>query len=166
MTARRRVAATILRLVLFAAIAAGAGAFVLRTRGQELGPTPQAASHAQSAGPSAYYINFRLARARSEAAEESVLRTILADSRAPAAARAKAEAELAAVAQAAREETEIESVLSGQGFRRSAVVISGTSAMVVVPARAMSLRAAARIGTDLWNLAGVEPQNVLIRPRA
>ena len=54
--------------------------------------------------------------------------------------------------------------MAGQGLAPSAVVISNQSAMVVVPAAEMSDRAAREIATDLWNLAGIAPEHVLIRP--
>lgn len=157
------------RLVLFAAVAVGAVAFVAGTRGRELRPVPQAVARNTRNGTAAsggYYILFRLARARAEAQEESVLRTVAAAAGASAADRARAGADLEAVARAAREESEIESVLRGQGFAQSAVVISNGGAVVVVPAKGMTVGAARRIGIDLWNLAGIAPERVLIRPRA
>ena len=166
-TRRSLVLGRLWRLALFLAVAGGAALFVVRTRSVELGPAPQAAAtRSPAAGQGGYYILFRLSRARAEAQEESVLRTVLADPGATAADRERASTELAAVARDAREESEVESVLAGQGFPRSAVVISNAHALVVVPARGMDLGAARRIGTDLWNLAGVAPEHVLIRPRA
>jgi hypothetical protein len=161
------------RLTLFAVIVVGATMFVLGTRGTEFGSvdqpvhaTPSARAGASTADAGGYYILFNLARARAEAAEEAVLRTIIDAHDVSAEDRDKAGTELALIAERAREEAEIESVLAGQGLPESAVVISGTGAMVVVPARAMSAAVARRIGTDLWNLAGVSPEHVLIRPRA
>lgn len=156
------------RLVLFAALAAAALSFVVRTRGRELRPVPEAVaprSTQSTVASGGYYILFRLARQRAEAQEESVLRTVAADAHASATDRARASADLEAVARAAREESEIESVLRGQGFSQSAVVISNGGAVVVVPAKAMTVGAAQRIGVDLWNLAGIAPERVLIRPR-
>ncbi len=167
MTAGRQILGRLLRLLLFALVAAAAVAFVVRTRGRELGPVPQvAAPKTTSASSGGYYILFRLARKRAEAQEEALLRTIAQNTQVSANDRERAAVDLTAVARAAREETEVESVLAGQGFANSAVVISGGGAMVVVPAAAMSVNAARRIGTDLWNLAGIAPEHVLIRPRA
>jgi hypothetical protein len=183
MAGRREWIGRMARLALFAAVAGGAIAFVLYTRGNELGPPPQntttsqksasqttrqstSATTSESTSQGGYYILFRLARQRAEAQEEAVLRTIVSDAEASASDRAKASDELEALARAAREEGEVESILASQGFPSSAVVISNGSAMVIVPAAQMSDSTAARIGTDLWNLADIPPEQVLIRPRA
>lgn|GEM_PF-5431788 len=156
------------RLALFGVVAAGAVAFVIRTRGPEMlsAPlTPPAKTKATNAASAdGYFILFRLARQRAEAAEESLLRGILTSAKASPKAQDEAGATLSAVLQAAREEVEVEHVLTSQGFPQSAVVISNGQAMVVVPQNRMNDAAAARIGTDLWHLAGIEPEEVLIRP--
>ncbi|MCL6595208.1 MAG: SpoIIIAH-like family protein [Firmicutes bacterium] len=172
---KRAIVGRIARLALFLAVVAGALAFVLRTRGPEMAsPAPgkagagagAARGSVASASGAGYYILFRLARQRAEAQEEALLRGILNDAHAAEGQRATAAEDLAALARWAREESEVEQVLAGQGVPESAVVISNGHAMVVLPARNMTVGMAERIGTDLWNLAGIAPWSVLIRPRA
>lgn len=160
------------RLAVFGAVVVGAVAFVLRTRTQELAvsgaPTRTSANKAQAsrnARAAGYYILFRLARQRAEAQEEALMRGILADRGLTTAEHDRAAADLAAIGTAARQEVEVEQILASQGFGQSAVVVSGGQAMVVVPAARMNDAAARRIGTDLWHLAGIAPEKVLIRPR-
>ena len=156
------------RLAVFGAVVAGAVTFVLHTRKTELEVSGTPSASTPAANPTSadgYYILFRLSRQRAEAQEEALMRGILANRSLPAPEHTRAARELAAVATAAREETEVEQLLASQGFPQSAVVLSNRQAMVVVPQKGMNDAKAQEIGTDLWHLAGIEPQNVLIRPR-
>jgi hypothetical protein len=161
------------RLAALLGIAVGALAFVRHTRsGAALSPKVVVRGQAQrglstssSASVDGYYILFRLAQQRAEAQERETLQHLLGTAGLSAQARARVAQQLAALAAASREETEVEGLLASQGIGESAVVISHGQAMVVVPAKGMSPNWAARIGTDLWHLAGIPPQDVLIRPR-
>ncbi len=172
-----------LRLTLFAMIAAGAVAFVMRTRLPEVtafgtgkivhgvtssagtAKTSQAETQAQDA-LYGYYILSRLARTRAEAQEITTLRSMATNPRLSAKARVQAAANLDLVARWQREETEIETLLASQGFPESVVVISNSRAMVVVPEKGLNVGKVARIGTDVWNLANIPPQEVLVEPHA
>lgn len=156
-----------LRLAVFGAVVVGAVAFVLHTRKTELevSGTPRLSTTNKQAAVQGYYILFRLSRQRAEAQEEALMRGILANRSLPAADHVRAAKDLATIATDAREETEVEQLLASQGFPQSAVVLSNRQAMVVVPQSGMNDSKALQIGTDLWHLAGIEPQNVLIRPR-
>lgn len=186
----RNIVGQAVRITLFAAIVVGSTVFVLHTRWPEvtslagigapassaaarasLGETPPAPSSAPDTMQAqervyGYYILSRLARARAEAQEIATLRSVADDPRLSLQARAQAAANLDLVAKWAREETEIETLLASQGFPESVVVISNARAMVVVPAQGMTAEKAARIGTDVWNLANIPPQEVLVEPHA
>lgn len=155
------------RLAVFGAVVVGAVTFVLHTRGTEIAVsgTPRATAGA-GANQAGYYILFRLARQRAEAQEEALMRGVVANRALSSAEHARAVADLTSLATDAREEVEVEQVLASQGIGQSVVVLSNGQAMVVVPKSDMSVGMAVRIGTDLWHLAGVAPEHVLIRPRA
>lgn len=179
-----------IRLTLFAAIAAGAVSFVVHSRIPEMAtlgtgsgkttaritagtktragtvPTSAASQQAAEASVYGYYILSRLSRQRAEAQEIDTLREIADNRSLSAKARAAAAANLDAVARWEREETEIETLLASQGFPQSVVVISNARAVVVVPANGLTAQKAARIGTDVWNLANIPPEEVIVQPHA
>lgn len=168
------------RLTIFAAVAAGAVSFVMRSRLPEVATLGSAVPVTGSSpkgrtvsGPSAaaaaqsvygYYILSRLGRQRAEAQEIATLRTVANDSHLTAKTRADAASTLDLVARWGREEVEIETLLASQGFPQSVVFISNDRATVVVPVKGLDAEKAAQIGTDVWNMANIPPQEVLVQP--
>jgi hypothetical protein len=163
----------LLRLALFVLLAAGSLTFVLQARPRTphldgaAPPPPRGArvgGRAAATSGAGQVVLDQLAQARAEAQEEQLLLEALGRPHLGTAGRARAEEALLALERSLRQEGAVGQLLAAQGLGPALVTITGGRAVVVVPQARLSPAQLERIGQDLWRLAAIPPQNLVVKP--
>jgi hypothetical protein len=156
-----------LRIALFVLVAGAAVSFAARTlpHAPHLDTAGRpAAAIARRAADAGTLILDQLDQARAEAQEAALLRQAAAADGASAAVRAAAVRALDALVQNEARERAVMQALAEQGFGPTLVTLSAGHALVAVSALRLDPDQLDRIGADLWSLAHVTPEDVVVRP--
>lgn len=131
--------------------------------------SPRSAATARSTttgGTAGYFAAAHLRRAQAESRELAELQQMAGDARATATVRAEAQQQILQLEQLRQEETTAELVLEAKGYPQSLVMLSPSTATVVVAASSFTAADAALVGQAVAQVAGMDPAQVQIVPRS
>lgn len=123
-------------------------------------PTNKTAQHVASLEN--YFVNYRMHRDQLMSQEIATLKTLVNNPSISQTAKDQAAATMVADTQELKHETQIEGLLSAQGFPLSAVTIAGNKVDVTIGGATISNQQVARIAAVVTQVTSLPPENVVI----